>query len=1113
MQFDLDRVKKYLDSFDFEKLFIEEVGWSFNDEEDVILTIKGETYRLDPLADAQGLVVYRCSANEAGDIPPRSIRREIERKLSTQKMEHLIIFCDAAETEQIWQRVRRETGKPEMCREIKHIKGRSGTLLIEKLNAITFTMEQFMEDAEISIIQSARTVDQAFALEEQVTNNFYKKFEKQRDTFISFMNGLPKDQQSWYSSVMLNRLMFIYFIQKKEFLDNNGCLDNDHDYLHNRLRQSQQKGPDRFYRHFLQPLFFGGFACPEDKRTPKDIKLLGKVPYLNGGLFMKHQIEDQFPNIDIADQAFENIFNFFEGFNWRLDERPIVDGNEINPDILGYIFEKYINQKQMGAYYTKEDITEYISKNTVISFLFDEVQRKLPRAFTGDGPIWNILRENPERYIYPAMLKGMELELPNNITIGINDVSQRGDWNTTAAEEYALPTEIWREVVARRQHCTEILQLMQSSAIQSINDLITYNLNIRQFAQDVIESSDDPELIRAFYYTLAGRIPRKSNENYQRGMSILDPTCGSGAFLFAALNILEPLYEACLDRMLFLLEDEKKNGSRTDKLKDFQDIIQQFQSHRNRRYSVLKSIIVQNLYGVDIMPEAVEICKLRLFLKLVAQVEQANELEPLPDIDFNIKAGNTLVGFTSYQEVQASINNSPYFGGLFEDPLPFIREKLEEVDRMFLLFQKMQSGHYDHQFSSSDYASTKDQLKERLLDLEIELNEYLGAEYGLDAKNKKSKKQYEQWLSSHRPFHWLVEFYGIIEKNHGFDVIIGNPPYVEYRKVQQEYRIKSYETETCGNLYAFVLERSVKLKTKIGYCGMIVPISSLSTDRTKPLQKILNNHKLWHSTFSNRPAKLFDGVEQRLAILLFSNNAVGEHFSSGYNHWYSQERGSLFEKLILTCTLPSNEYPSLGKVGDKIHDNIIKKIYSATGNLIKFSKQSEVKYLVYFHDGPTYWIRAMTFKPNAKLVNLRSNHYKTFNARNKFEQNLVAAILNSSVFYMFFKTFSNCRDFSISVIGDFPIGNVDELMLKQMTKLCDDLMADYKKNMEIKSRRYPSGDVIYEEYYPAKSKKIIDEIDLILANYYGLTSEELEYIKNYEIKYRMGLNGSADEEG
>jgi hypothetical protein len=100
--------------------------------------------------------------------------------------------------------------------------------------------------------------------------------------------------------------------------------------------------------------------------------------------------------------------------------------------------------------------------------------------------------------------------------------------------EYALPTEIWREVVARRKRYEEVHDKLAKGEIRGINDFITYNLDIRQLAQDVIETSEGPELLRAFYHAI-------------EKVTVLDPTCGSGAFLFAALNILEPLYEACLD--------------------------------------------------------------------------------------------------------------------------------------------------------------------------------------------------------------------------------------------------------------------------------------------------------------------------------------------------------------------------------------------------------------------------------------------------------------------------------------------------------------------------------------------------------------------------------------
>ena len=75
------------------------------------------------------------------------------------------------------------------------------------------------------------------------------------------------------------------------------------------------------------------------------------------------------------------LFDFFDDYQWHLDERPLRADNEINPDVLGYIFEKYVNQKQMGAYYTKEDITGYIAQNTVIPRLFDMARKDCAIAF------------------------------------------------------------------------------------------------------------------------------------------------------------------------------------------------------------------------------------------------------------------------------------------------------------------------------------------------------------------------------------------------------------------------------------------------------------------------------------------------------------------------------------------------------------------------------------------------------------------------------------------------------------------------------------------------------------------------------------------------------------
>ena len=89
--------------------------------------------------------------------------------------------------------------------------------------------------------------------------------------------------------------------------------------------------------------------------------------------------------------------------------------------------------------------------------------------------------------------------------------------------------------------------------------------------------------------------------------------------------------------------DELPKDTNPQKFSDFKNTLRKMAHHPNRAYFIYKSIIINNLYGVDILEEAVEICKLRLFLKLVAQIEDVDHIEPLPDIDFNIRAGNTLV--------------------------------------------------------------------------------------------------------------------------------------------------------------------------------------------------------------------------------------------------------------------------------------------------------------------------------------------------------------------------------------------------------------------------------------------------------------------------------------
>jgi hypothetical protein len=1097
MPLDPTRTRQYLTAGDFRRLFIEELGWDSHTAS-LDIPIDGQTFTLIAVAQKRGMVAFHCRASGQQAIPDYPTRRKIDRQLTKSAQEHLIIYTDPSNSTQVWQWVKREAGKPTACREHTYYRNQPGDALIQKLQGIAFSLE---EEEQLSLIEVTSRARSAFDVE-RVTKRFYDTFQKEHTAFLKFLKGIPdEDLQRWYASVMLNRLMFVYFVQKKDFLDGN------QDYLRNKLTECQTRGKDRFYKDFLCPLFFEGFGKKDTDRAATVNRLLGKVPYLNGGLFLRHQIEEQHgKDIQVADAAFEKLFSFFDQYHWHLDERPLRRDDEINPDVLGYIFEKYINQKQMGAYYTKEDITGYISQNTVVPFLFDTARQKckivfdptpaLPTGGEGVEGIWRLLQLDPDRYIYEPVKKGVGLELPSAIAAGLIDVSKRTEWNKAAPPDYALPTEIWREVVARRKRYQEVRKKLAGGELRDINDLITYNLDIRQFAQDVIENSEGPELLRAFYHAI-------------EKVTVLDPTCGSGAFLFAALNILEPLYEACLDRMEVILDELARSDAkhRPEKFSDFRKILDRVASHPNRRYFVLKSIILNNLYGVDIMEEAVEICKLRLFLKLVAQVEKVEQIEPLPDIDFNIRAGNTLVGFASLEDLKKSMEGD----WVRLESLPAIEENAEIAERAFQKFHEMQT---EHGMEAKDFAEAKEEVHGRLKTLEDELNQYLANGYGVDASKR---VPYAKWLVSHKPFHWLIEFYRIM-KNGGFDVIIGNPPYVELNDLS-DYKIRGYSCEESGNLYALVIERGASLGRKEGRQGYIVPVSSVSTDRYGTLQRVLLKREDHFSSYDDRPSRLFDGLEHiRLTIHLIGRPVSSPHlFSTRYSKWIADERPTLFSQLFLTKTLPALVAGTLPKLCSKTEESLISRLASQQCKLGMFFRRTG-QHQVFYSRKVGYFLQVLDFEPCVLdgLGRRRPpSEFKELRFDSHEHANLALCCLNSNLFYWFVTVFSDCRHVNKREVEAFPI-DLEALtscaVKKDLLKLAKELMKDLHENSENRMMRFKHDTLTVECIYPKASKPIIDEIDRMLAKHYGFTDEELDFIINYDIKYRMGQSASEDEE-
>jgi Eco57I restriction-modification methylase len=338
----------------------------------------------------------------------------------------------------------------------------------------------------------------------------------------------------------------------------------------------------------------------------------------------------------------------------------------------------------------------------------------------------------------------------------------------------------------------------------------------------------------------------------------------------------------------------------------------------------------------------------------------------------------------------------------------------------------------------------------------------------------------------------------------GFDCIIGNPPYVEYVEKQFPYRLQHFSTLRCGNLYPCVIERSRALLAQHGRLGMIVPLAAFGTRNMLPLLEGVQQWFAgsWISFYHFRPSMLFSGGKVAsipTAILLARSDGAAQRYSTSILKWATENRHLLFSTLKY-CQITASHDPVnrhyYAKFGQTCENAIMEKVVQQRCIRDYLTRTPNENRMFYRSAGGLYWKIFLNFPWPYQTT---SNKLCVF--KKGYERDVFVALFNSSLFWWYynvtFDTF-NLKDYMLFGFHfTYPEdGSVIDLLHTQ----CERLMEDFRRNAKHLKRGTTGSYTIYAR----KSKPILDDIDEILAQHYGLSSEELDFIVHYDRKYRMG---------
>ena len=585
---------------------------------------------------------------------------------------------------------------------------------LEVISTLNITQEKTYRDIWRNCWQ------QAFN-KERVNDAFFKDFEKVFFELRTLVFNQIKDVKlaHEFAQQTLNRLIFLYFIAKKEWLASDKKFISNF-YKEYKIERNKGNVPkDSFYENWLKILFFEvfnksfpslGFA----RYIPADLKNnLIMFPYLNGGLFNEEDFDKV--GVNIPDSTFNKIFVFLDKYNFTIKEDSPLDVEvAVDPQMLGYLYESFANIAE--EIYERNDLGVFYTPVSEVDFM---VRRSLVEYFA------NHLQKIPKDLIYKFVF----------------------DEDKKEAIEYSNKHDLWED--------------------------------LEFFIEDV---------------------------------KIVDPACGSGAFLLGCLKVLVELTQ----------------------------ITNRHLGRERKDFDIKKDIIGNNLFGVDVMKWALHCAELRLWLSMIVEADlpfYRRKEALLPNFNLRLRVGDSLVqkiggisvdlrDLTISKEIKRKLNylkteKQKYYRN---DPsrkfdnYEAVQEEETKIFQNILIEEIINLDKKNQELSKQINQPTLFQDRREVIEKKEKEWESLKFKTKLLKEKKESLEKIKDELKSKGKqfIIWEIDFVDIFENEdrdkRGFDVVIGNPPYIRTGGISPPFKPKNETSKNEIQKYKDGLIENIKIK-------------------------------------------------------------------------------------------------------------------------------------------------------------------------------------------------------------------------------------------------------------------------------------------------------------